>query len=344
MRILLLTQTDITVPLRDQGHSITYDPGDAVDCVVVDSVAIQAAPEDLPLFVLLSNTIADWTAKKTRPDATFVTNVEELLASFPAEPEKAAPAGPSERLLILTHSNKGGVGKSSSAIALSETLSQNDVQVCLIDLDFTAPDIATFYNLHPVDYFTSRATPQRVKPYLSVLPAPGKTIPIAVTGDDILSIINQMPAQVVICDTPPAPWPITYLHPVFASADLVYSIVDQSAFSIEKTKKYAPTLLGMGVTPEKIRVIVNRYTPKGTSIKMIERAFVAGFKRDIKTLPQVTAVIPENWEGHIKALSQGKVLDMDVWQRPCMEIMSMLGHTVPEKLEKPSLLSRFKRR
>ncbi len=131
---------------------------------------------------------------------------------------------------------------------------------------------------------------------LYVLPGVmNKTLPRFNSGElaAILDYLKQK-FSVVVCDTSPEPWTKKWLYEVFEMADLALAVVDQSKFSEEETQKYGPTLLAMGITPEKIWIVVNRFSPKLHNIRVVEVAFNSGFKKGCKALPRVGAVINEN--------------------------------------------------
>lgn len=320
MKILVLGDKQLVSAITREGYRTTGDPGDDLICTVSDTVSFRMAPADVPLIVLLSNNVSDWAAQQERPEAIFKKSPEAILEYLKqiVVTEDIHPAKVQNSVLILTHSNKGGVGKTSTAIALAEVISQK-VKTVLCDFDYTAPDIGTFYNLK------NELRPVRISENYYVLPAPPGIIPATLSEDAAVNVVDKLDFPVIIGDTSPAPWDKPYLHKLFARCDLVYSIVDQSLFSIEETRNYAPTLLAMGVSTDKIRILVNRYSPKQASIKSIEKAFCAGFKKEVKIHPKVSAVIPEDWEDQLTAVTHKKILNRDIWETVCKEVYKMLG-------------------
>jgi Flp pilus assembly CpaE family ATPase len=166
---------------------------------------------------------------------------------------------------------------------------------------------------------------------LHVLPGVmNKTLPRFKDGE-LAAILNYLRQKfpAVICDTSPEPWTKKWLYEVFEVADMALAVVDQSIFSEEETKKYAPTLLAMGVTPERIRIVVNRYSAKLHNIRVVEAAFNSGFKKGCK-LPKVGAIIPENWNAAVQDSYKGNIAGLEgagsPWHKLAQEIATMAGY------------------
>jgi MinD-like ATPase involved in chromosome partitioning or flagellar assembly len=333
MRVLLLGDARVLLShITGKGHKITLDPGDSPDVAVSDIMTCEFAPEEVPLIVLGTGTVADWTARQKRPDAKFAKSAEEALKVIEENAPEQEYQPESEKPFLISYANKGGVGKTTTAVSIAVVLASSGLKVVICDFNIAAPDIATFFNLKPscgiekaaedIDSVLLKAADN-----LWVLPGPSKVIAKQFTGDELLEIVKilQKRFDVVVADTPPEPWTKEYMHKVFSHADLVYAVVDQSSFSIQETGVFAPTLLAMGVKPSNIRIVVNKYNPKLVGLKEIEKAFCAGFKKGTTPLPKVAAVIPENWEQHIKAGYQGTILHEDEWLKLVKEVVEMTG-------------------
>jgi len=343
LKILVLAdRKEVAVQIAKQGYKITYDPGDGFAAAVCDISSCKFVPEGVPLIVISSGTVGDWVVRRARPDAVFVDSIEEILQKLPAPaPVKDFFIPARKSLLLATYANKGGVGKTTAAVSLGFTLAQAGIKTVICDLDYGGPDVGSFFNLKKKnsDYFgNTNIMPylSKVKENLYILPGPSDITASQVKKQDVYNAVNSLQENfpVVLCDTCPAPWEKGYLTSVFAEADLVYAVVNQSKFSIEETAVYGPQLLLMGVAPENIRIIVNQYNPKLASLKAIERSFWSGFKKELKNLPRISAVIPEDWEKHISALSKGQVVNTDVWSELCREIADKLGYKIKEKEKK----------
>jgi MinD-like ATPase involved in chromosome partitioning or flagellar assembly len=331
MKVLLLGDARaLSSLIAAKGHKITHDPGDSPDVAVSDIMACGLAPAEAPLIVLATGTVADWTARQKRPDAVLAkTTAEALKLVEENAPEHDEQHPEPNKPFLATYANKGGVGKTTTAISIAAVLAGSGMKTVICDFNIAAPDVATFFNLklicglekfEDIDSILMKASDN-----LWVLPGPTDVAARRFTGEELLGIVKSLQKRfdVVVADTPPEPWTKGYMHKVFSHADLVYAVVDQSSFSIKETGIFAPTLLAMGVKPSSIRILVNRYNPKLVGLKEIEKAFSSGFKKGTACLPKVAAVIPENWEQHIRAGYSGSILHEEEWLKLVKEVMKM---------------------
>ncbi|MBE3582136.1 MAG: P-loop NTPase [Thermoanaerobacteraceae bacterium] len=280
------------------------------------------------------------------PGPAFERSSARAFTSKPAQ-EAYVHSRPGRRgILVLTAANKGGVGKTTVAVTLAVALARAGIPVVLWDLDFGAPDVVTFFDISAVAGIEALAKgafrPQMVdgllveaEENLYVLPGPmDRTVPAFEPGE-IGAIAQHLLSRfpVVIGDTPPEFWIKPWLEGVFPLADRVLAVVDQSKFSEQETAVYAPCLLAMGMTPEKISIVLNRFSPKLHNAKVVEKHFCSGFKKDVppKLLPKVVAVIPEEWETYVQSGYKGEVVGLDdaysQWHALAGEIAAAAGYT-----------------
>lgn len=348
--------------LSGKGFQAVYDPAEpGISAVVITNETadflLQTQDnnlfEDTPVFIETAGGLKDLVIKKKNPGVVFYKSIEELLNQLQEIKAKQTEVNlhkqqeePSTKnsLLISTYANKGGVGKTTSAIALATVLAEKGLSVCLCDLDFGGANIQAFYGIkkeipnyleNPFLIDNSLVT---ITQNLKILPSPKGINPKTISESDLESFLKSIKGKfdIVVCDTCPAPWEKGYMSPVFSESDFIYAIVDQSLFSIEEVRIYAPQLLLMGAKLENIRIIVNKYSPKLVSLKEIERAFNEGFKNSLKNRLSVAAVIPHEHEENISALYKGKVLNKEIWNRVVEEILKKLSkNLVAETKEKP---------
>lgn len=252
-------------------------------------------------------------------------------------------------LLVITTANKGGVGKTTTATTLAIALANVGIDVIVADLDLEGPNVSGFFGITPQKGIESLASRQQGLKYLTdqllwetkykhlrVLPGMvSKTAsPDTLFGStQIVNIINavRQNAPVVIADTPPGFWAKPWLPRVFMAADIVLAIVDQSAFSKQDSEEYAPYILSMGVDPKKIKIVLNRFSPRLHNAKLLEKAFCDGFKETVPTkeLPRIAVTIPNDWDAHGLKGYCGEAVGLDdarnQWHNLAEEIALVAG-------------------
>jgi len=258
------------------------------------------------------------------------------------EPVKSLkPVRDTAGVLVVSTANKGGVGKTTAAIATASALSKAGIPTVLVDLGLGAPDLATFFNVHDVPGIENLSNLDHIHPAqvdrllvnvrdnLYIIPGPmSKTLP-RFASSELSQILGYLKGKfpVVICDTCSEPWTKKWLYNTFESADIALAVVDQSKFSEEETRRYAPTLIMMGVKPGNIRIVINRFSPNLHPANKIEAAFNSGFKKTCSALPKIGAVIPNNWDASVKETYDGEIsLDRSSqWHNIAGEIADLAG-------------------
>lgn len=303
----------------------------------------------------------DRKSMQTRTSLETITKPKRLKSA-----DKEFTRDSSRGIFLVTSANKGGVGKTTVAITLAVALARSGVPVVLCDFDFAAPDVAAFFNLKDkklpgIEYLAGKPVKKhyvenllvKVEDNLYVLPGPmDQTLPTFEEGQisKLITVLKGM-FPVVIGDTPPEFWAKPWLAEVFEKVDQVLSVVDQSKLSEQETRDYAPMLLSMGVTPERIKIVLNRFSPKLHNARLVEKHFNAGFKKDVpsKYLPKVVATIPEDWDAHVQKGYKGEVVGLEdtysQWHRLAEEIAALAGYkyNMPQHKKAGGLRGLFRR-
>jgi len=255
--------------------------------------------------------------------------------------------------LVVVAANKGGVGKTTTVITLGFALAAAGIKVALVDLNWEGISLSAFFEAKPPGIEALRGhDPARVIdrvlrdtrcPNLMLLPGlmDRSILPETLFARGELAAVTEALLHrfpVVVADTPSNYWTRPWLPEVFALADRVLAVVDQSAFSEKDTELYAPYLLMMGVEPQKIGIVLNRFSPRLHNARKVEAAFCAGFREDVpkSILPRVIATIPHDWDAYVMASYRGEPAGLDdprsQWHRLAGEIAALAG----ERYERPA--------
>lgn len=230
-------------------------------------------------------------------------------------------------LMISSYANKGGVGKTTVAVSIAKVIAEMGKRTLLCDFDFGGRNVTAFFGIQDDygNYFDNLGKLDKhlinVAENLYILPGSIKIQSKSISGKDIDKLFSKLKTQfdVIVMDTCPSPYEKRYMHTVLSKSDLVFAVVDQNKFSREETKEYGGKLLYMGVKPENIRIVVNRYDSNLVSLDEVEDDFNKGLGKSkfrVKTL----AVIPNDWVGVNLATDEGKIANREVWKELYNEV------------------------
>lgn len=353
IKILLFEQELEEYFLKNQ-ISITNDITDDYNVIVINAQNITYLPENVEennLYVQLTGKPSDIVVKRKYENAHFFRHPDEIIDEMFSYIEEDTPEPiVGNSFLGVSYSNKGGVGKTTSAISLAFCLSEMGYKTVIADFDFKGPNLATYFNIkRPYDYIKDGISNESLNKAirkadnnLYVLPINSDIYIPSIKDSDLQEVCDylQNRFQCVIIDTMIAPHENTYMWEVFKRANLVYAITNQAKITMEETGMYAPSLLLMGVEPHNIRIILNQYSPKQTSIKQVEKAFNQHLK--IKSgLPKLVGVFPHNWDEQLKALAEGKYLNQEEWRKVCNEIPNYLKAEINENISEEEVKNGF---
>ena len=203
-------------------------------------------------------------------------------------------AGGTTNPMICIVGPKGGTGKTLAACNLAVALAQKGKRSVVVDLDLQFGDVGiamglspdrTIYDLARVggsldpdkaeDFVTQHASGARV------LLAPSRPDQAGtVTVEFLRELYAALRARhdYVIVDTPPGFTPEVIASIDLASDLLVIGMLD--ALSLKDTKLGLETLTLMGVSPERIRLVLNR-ADTSVGIKRSEAEAILGRKPDV---------------------------------------------------------------
>lgn len=339
---ILLFEKDLESFLAEHNISTTNDAGDNFDAIIIDAENASILPEQLEvkIYIRLAGKPSDIIVKRKYQDAIFFKEPSEILPALVSNPKEEVPEPiKSNSFLGISYSNKGGVGKTTSAISLAFCLSEMGYRTVIADFDFKGPNLATYFNVkRPFDYIKEGTTDEvlsraikKINNNLYVLPASSDIYLPSIKDEDLQKACSylQKRFECVIIDTMIAPQENSYMWDVFKRANLVYAITNQAKITMDETGRYAPSLLLMGVKPHNIRILLNQYSPKQVSIKKVVKAFNQHLKSKTD-LPKLAGVFPHNWDEQLKALAQGEYLNKEEWRKVCREVPDYLNEEVNE--------------
>lgn len=312
----------------------------------LENIVTGKLPGDKPYTIFTALTQARLEVE-TEEKLEWAEETEESVTVVPSFDPRRNETGYYRRMrqdgnFIVVVANKGGVGKTTVAISLSLVTARTGIPTVLVDFDFGGPNVGAFFNIQNkpgIEKMSGKKYPDRyikdllieVAPNLVILPGPqDKTMPYF-EPEQLTEIVNVLSEEyLVIGDTPAEFWTKPWLEGLFSRADLALAVVDQSIFSEVETKDYAPKMLMMGVEPERIRIVCNRFNSKLHNVKKVESFFNAGFKK-LKRPPQVIATIPENWVDFVQAGYKSELTGIDNAHSP----WETLGQNVARSLSLP---------
>jgi pilus assembly protein CpaE len=203
-------------------------------------------------------------------------------------------AGGTTNPMICIVGPKGGTGKTLAACNLAVALAQKGKRSVVVDLDLQFGDVGIAMGLSPdrtiydLARVGSSLDPDKVEDFVTqhssgarVLLAPSRpdqagTITVEFLRE--LYAVLRARHDFVIVDTPPGFTPEVIASIDLASDLLVIGMLD--ALSLKDTKLGLETLSLMGVSPERIRLVLNR-ADTSVGIKRSEAETILGRKPDV---------------------------------------------------------------
>lgn len=206
----------------------------------------------------------------------------------------------SRGIIIASAGAKGGIGKTSVAAGIVQALALRGIPITAADADYSRQDLTAFFKIIPRG---GSVVPVDRNVYM--LPGSGLKTPMNwPEPEEVKATLDALrdTAPYVIVDTP-SDLNCPHTPVILQESDLILVVIDQSRFTDQDIFDYGSFLLEQGIKPDKVKLIVNRYSRRLMPVKEIVRAFNQGMRGDV----EVVALIPNQWEKFAKASHMGKI-------------------------------------
>ena len=272
-------------------------------------------PGDLPYTL---DQALQYTLSEVKASQNAHSNVSEV-------PIKQRSRG----IIIASAGAKGGIGKTSVAAGIVQALALRGIPITAADADYSRQDLTAFFKIIPRG---GSVVPVDRNVYM--LPGSGLKTPMNwPEPEEVKATLDALrdTAPYVIVDTP-SDLNCPHTPVILQESDLILVIIDQSRFTDQDIFDYGSFLLGLGINPHKVKLVVNRYSRRLMPVQEIVRAFNQGIRGDV----QIVALIPNQWEKYARASHNGQIPGVRAkrgpWQALLREITDIEGN-VP--LSKP---------
>ncbi len=244
--------------------------------------------------------------------------------------------------IIASTGAKGGIGKTSVAAGTTLALARNGLAVTAVDYDYSRQDLTAFFKVPDFqridrDNFNANEIKRSitmVKDNIYLLPAVGEKVPLEFpSADEVRFTLYTLRETnpIVIVDTP-SDINCHHVPVVLQEADLILVTIDQTTFSDQDVFDYGSFLLNTGIDPNKVRIVVNRYSRRLRPTREMIRLFNQGIRGNASIL----TTIPNDWEAYANLSHQGEIPRVKDKKSPWQIIVNEIGTHVdlPQKNNK----------
>ena len=267
-------------------------------------------PGDLPYTL-------DQALQYTLPEVEASRNRNDTVPEVPMKQR-------SDRGIIIASAGaKGGIGKTSVTAGIVQALALRGIPITAADADFSRQDLSAFFKVSSHGLAGDGELPKSAVPIdrnVYILPGSGVKAPMSwPEPEEVKATLDALrdTAPYVIVDTP-SDLNCPHTPVILQEADLILVIIDQSRFTDQDIFDYGSFMLGLGIDPYKVRLVVNRYSRKLMPVREIVRAFNQGIRGNA----EVIALIPNQWEKYARASHKGQIPDINKapWQAIVKEV------------------------